>query len=120
MLNKTLITTTGLALLVSAVIASPGEYQREAYYERRGPMPFEVLDLNNDGLVTAQEHAQVRAERQAARTAQGRRLRHAPTAPRFQQTDSDDDGAIGRDELGAWRGRRMVQRGPGGCGRWQR
>ena len=119
MLNKRLITATGLALAAAVVIASPGETEREEYYGRPGPMPFQVLDLNDDGVVTAEEHAQVRAERHAARMAQGRRLRHAGAAPRFEQVDADNDGAISRDELSTWRGQRMAQRGPGGCGCWR-
>ncbi|MDJ0739863.1 MAG: hypothetical protein QNJ91_09100 [Gammaproteobacteria bacterium] len=76
---------TALAAMTVAagVAASPGEYDRDDYYERRGPMPFGVLDLNSDGKVTADEHAQVRKERRALRAERGYLMRRAPDAAEF-------------------------------------
>lgn len=104
------VTTLGAVLLVGAVAASPGEYERDEYYERRGPMPFELLDLNRDGAVTAEEHAQVRAERHAARAEHGYRLRNAGKAPGFEQIDRDSSGSIDREELSQWQAQRMQRR----------
>ena len=72
--------------------------------------PFEVLDLNGDGNVTAGEHAQVRQRRHAARAQAGYPMRHAARAPSFEQIDSNADGAISPDELAAARAYRMEQR----------
>ena len=111
MLNKrTLITTLGAAVLATTAAASPGEYDRDDYYERRGPMPFEVLDLDGDGTVTAQEHAQVRAERHARRAEYGYPMRGMADAPDFAQIDRDGSGAISPEELSAWQAQRMQQR----------
>ncbi len=117
MFNKTLICSAiGLSLLAGTAMASPDEYEREEYYERRGPMPFEVLDLNGDGVVTAEEHARVRSERQAFRSAQGYPMRNASSAPRFEKIDTDANGSISRDELSAWQ--LQCQSGKGRSARW--
>ncbi len=121
MIKPTLfLSTLGLALLVGAAGASPGEYERQEYYERRGPMPFELMDLNRDGVVTTEEHAQVRNERRQARTQMGYPMRNAPYAPAFEQIDSDGNGSISHEELSAWHTQRMQQRGMrmGPPGRW--
>ena len=122
MINRTfLISTLSLALLAGTAAASPDEYEREAYYERRGPMPFELFDLNRDGVVTAEEHAQVRNERRETRANLGYPMRNAPYAPSFEQIDLDNDGSISRDELAASQAQRMPRRGMGmggPPGRW--
>lgn len=116
--NRTLIAALGLTLLAGAAGAGAGDYERSEYYERRGPMPFEVLDLNSDGVVTAEEHAQVRTERHRYRSEHGYPMRNAASAPKFDQIDSDGSGAVERDELSAWQAQRMQQRGMGRGGRW--
>lgn len=111
MLNKTILTSAvGVALLCGTAFASSYENERHEYYERRGPMPFEVLDLNRDGVVTPEEHAQVRSERQKVRSEQGYPMRNAASAPSFDQIDTDGDGAISRNELYGWQAGRMQQR----------
>ena len=119
MLNKYLMTLTGAALLSGTAMASSYEYEREDYYERRGPLPFQVMDLDGDGVVTAQEHAAVREQRQASRRAQGYPMRNAKRAPAFEQIDIDNDGSIDESELQTWQNRRMRERYMAGSGsRW--
>ena len=113
--KKTLVSVVSVALLSGVAMASPDEY--EAYYSKRGPMPFEMLDLNSDGVVTAEEHAAVRSKRQAARAEMGYPMRNAKNAPAFEQIDVDSSGEISRAELDAWRGRCMQNRGKG-FGKW--
>lgn len=113
MLNKTILTSAvGVALLCGTAFASSYENERNEYYERRGPMPFEVLDLNGDGVVTPEEHAQVRNERQKVRSEQGYPMRNASSAPSFDQIDRDGDGSVSRNELYGWQAGCM-QRRPG-------
>jgi hypothetical protein len=119
MLNQTLITLTGVALLTGAAIASPYANEREDYYERRGPLPFQVMDLDGNGVVTADEHAAVREQRQASRRAQGYPMRNAQQAPNFEQIDTDNNGLIDKSELEAWQNQRMRDRYMAGPGpRW--
>ena len=111
MSNKLLSIATSLALLVGTAAARPGEYERENYYERPGLMPFEALDLDADGVISAQEHAEVRAERHAAMAERGYPMRNAAGASRFEQIDSDGDESISHDELSAYQMQRMQQKG---------
>ena len=115
--KKVLISALSLALVAGVASASSDEDERREYYERRGPMPFEVIDLDGDGVVTADEHAQLRSERQAVRAQQGYPMRHAGSAPSFEQMDSDGNGSISRQELADFQALRMQQRQAGG-GRW--
>jgi hypothetical protein len=108
--NKILISALGLALAAGIAGASSDEYERHEYYEHRGPLPFEVIDLNRDGVVTAEEHAQVRSERHAVRAQQGYPMRGAGSAPSFEQMDSDGDGSISREELSSHQAQRMQRR----------
>lgn len=117
MLKFQAVSAMVLAALTGLATASPGEYDRDDYYERRGPMPFEVMDRDHDGYLSADEHAQARSERQAARRAQGYPMRGARTAPDFDQIDRNGDGAIDRAELGAWQAQRPQQQMPGSGGR---
>lgn len=84
--------------------------ERSERYEKRGPMPFEVFDLNSDGVVTQQEYEQVRVERQQARSEKGYPMRNATQTSDFDQMDADANGSISREELDAWRAQKMMQK----------
>lgn len=99
--QSTTLVALGLALALGGAVASPGEY--DGYYARRGPMPFEVLDRNRDGVVSKQEHAAVRAERQAYRGEHGYRLRNADAGGRLMNADADGDGVVSQQEFSDWR-----------------
>lgn len=111
----TLAVAVAIAAAGTVAGASPGEY--DEYYERRGPMPFEVLDRNGDGVVTAAEHAEARNERWSARTEAGYPMRGAGYAPAFEQIDSNGDGSVSPDELQAFHANRWQQRSSRGCPR---
>ena len=104
----TLLGLLSLTLLAGSAISSPGEYEK--YYLQRGPMPFEVLDRNGDGIVTAEEHAIVRSERQATRSSAGYMMRNARRPFSFEQADLDGSGALSRDELSKWQTKCFQQR----------
>lgn len=114
MLKKHFVTTTlSLVLLTGVAAASSGEYEREEMYGQRGPVPFAVLDINKDGVVTADEHAQMHRERLEYRSEHGYPMRNAARAPNFEQMDTDGNGSLSREELAKWQSQRMQQRGMG-------
>ncbi len=114
MLNKMIATSAlGLIVLAGAAVASSDDNERSEAYERRGPLPYEVMDLNKDGVVTTDEHAQVHRERHEYRAQQGYPMRRAPGPEAFEQIDADGDGSISRDELASWQAQRMQSRGMG-------
>ncbi len=102
-LALTLVTALGLVPLAQA----------QAPAAPRGPMSFNALDLNHDGRVSADEFGQHRAERIAARAAQGRLLRNASGAPSFAAWDGDHDGYLDANELRRGQQARLAGRGPG-------
>ena len=67
----------------------------------RGPMTFEVFDMDGDGVVTEQEFQSVRTDRMAARAAQGAPMRGAANAPPFSVFDQNGDGSITPEEFAA-------------------
>lgn len=109
--NKFIFPILGLALVSSVATASRDEYEEyEAYEHKRGPVPFEVLDLNRDGVVTAEEHVNIRAQRHQAFSKKGYPMRNMASAPTFEQIDKDASGAISREEMLQWRAERWQQK----------
>jgi Ca2+-binding EF-hand superfamily protein len=68
----------------------------------RGPIPFEVFDLDGSGAISEEEFDQVRARRAEAREEAG--LPPSRQSRPFSSLDGDGDGAIGREELQAAHG----------------
>lgn len=69
----------------------------------QGPMTFSAFDRNEDGSVTEDEYNAARAERIAARAAQGAPMRGAANAPTFADFDQNGDGRMTPDEFTATR-----------------
>ncbi len=103
----------GLACALGAILIVPALASAQPPMTGRGPVAFGVMDLNRDGVVSAQEFAEHRAQRQAARAAEGRLLRNAAQAPRFETWDIDADGFLTPDELTRGQQARFAARGPG-------
>ncbi len=85
---------------------------------QRGPLPFNVWDINNDGYISQEEFNTIRQKRQAARAAEGRMMRNQASAPSFASFDKNGDGKISLEEFMAQRQQMMRQRprGMGGMG----
>ena len=96
------VTTAGLA------VASPDDRKDdEKYFKQRGPLPFEVYEQNGDGVLSAEEFADVKAARASYR-AQSRAEKHAR---RFEAMDANGDGMISIEEYRTYRTERMNKRG---------
>lgn len=104
---KIIFSALSIALASNLALASDDEYNE--YYYQRGPVPFEALDMNKDGVVTNEEHQAFRQERQTTRAKSGFRMRNASEAPSFEQIDADANGSINRQEMSQWRNQRMQQ-----------
>jgi Ca2+-binding EF-hand superfamily protein len=83
----------------------------------RGPIPFAAFDGDGNGLISEQEFHARRAQRMAAREAEGRPMRGAASAPSFLELDTNADGQLTQDELAAGQQARMEQRRGMGMGR---
>ena len=88
-------------------------------YGGRGPMPFGTMDLNGDGYVSSGEFSQHRTTRMAARAAQGRLLRNAGQAPRFEHWDADGNGLLSVAEVTTGQQTRFAGRRAGGRPCWR-
>lgn len=108
-----LLNSAALLCILGAGVAAPGLASAQPPPGPRGPATFDAMDQNGDGLVSAQEFAEFRAQRQAARAAQGRLMRNAAQAPRFEDWDSDGDGLLTPREFAEGRQTRFSARHPG-------
>jgi len=102
-----------LALGVAALLALSGLVQAQNPPAFAGAPAFASVDTNGDGRVSADEFAQHRAQRMAARAAQGRPMRNAASAPSFESVDTNGDGYLVPAELVQAQQARFASRGPG-------
>lgn len=108
-----LLTATALLCALGAGAALTGTVSAQPLPGVRGPVAFDTMDRNDDGVISAQEFADHRAERQAARTAQGRPMRNAWQAPRFEDWDRDGNGVLTPQELAEGQQARFAARRAG-------
>jgi len=114
MTNNSSRISLGLTVAICCALGAAGAVF--AQVPSRGPMTFDAFDQNANGAVTEQEFNAARAERMAARAAQGAPMRGAASAPAFADFDLNGDGQMTADEFAAARQARMQARpgmGPG-------
>jgi Ca2+-binding EF-hand superfamily protein len=99
---------TSVIAMVSGVIASPGAQAGQG--NAGGPPAFGEFDKDGSGFVTESEFNSTRAQRMAARAAEGKQLRGAASAPAFSEIDTDGDGLLSLDELSTAQKTHMKQR----------
>jgi hypothetical protein len=107
------LTFAALLCAMGATIGASGLASAQPLPGGRGPVPFGAMDLNDDGVISAQEFAEHRTQRQAVRAAQGRPMRNAGQAPRFEDWDGDGDGFLAPEELARGQQARFAARHPG-------
>jgi Ca2+-binding EF-hand superfamily protein len=104
----------GLPLVIIACGLLPGAAPA-AEPPTSGPMTFEAFDVDGNGVITEQEFYAARADRMAARAAQGAPMRGAANAPAFSFFDRNGDGKVTPEEFSEARQTRMQGRpGMGG------
>lgn len=105
-----------LAAAAGATLAAATLVQAQPWGGARGPVDFDTIDTDHNGVVSAAEFAQHHAQRMAARAAEGRMLRNAGRAPSFESLDHNGNGVLEPDELPRGPQRRFAARGPGAAG----
>ena len=106
--------TVGLVITFSSVLLPVSAQSEEI--PARGPIPFDVYDKDNNGLVSENEFNAVRGERMSTRAAEGRPMRGAASAPSFSEFDTNGNGQLTRDELAAGQRAQMEKRQGMGMG----
>ncbi len=101
------------AAFFSALALGAGTQVQAADLTHRGPLSFSEYDQDNNGVITEQELNSVRAQRQEALRAAGRRGIGVANAPSFTDLDSNGDGQITPEELRAGRKAMWNKRGRG-------
>lgn len=97
-------------LLASVLIAMALlPFAARADSHRPAPPTFEDFDTDGDGFVSEEEFLTMRAERMAARAAEGRKMKGAASAPPFSSVDSNGDGRLDQAEFTAGRNAHMAQ-----------
>lgn len=111
--HQRLLSSAAFLCLLGIGVAVPGSVSAQPPPGMRGPPTFADMDLNEDGAISAEEFAEHRAKRQAARAAQGRPMRNAGQAPRFEDWDKDGNGVLIPQELAEGQQARYAGRYPG-------
>jgi hypothetical protein len=103
-------TTLNLSLILILLAGSTYAGSEVGNSQRHRSIPCEVLDRNQDGLVSRQEYIQLCDERRAARTQWGDPARGSNIDARFERMDSNGDDSISRDEFISHQAQRMQRR----------
>lgn len=85
--------------LIVGTLSLLGSLTYAADLAQRGPISFDIYDVNKDGLVSKKEFYDARTKRMTIRSNQGLPMRNASNAPAFTQFDTDKDGKLSKIEL---------------------
>jgi len=105
-----------MAVMASAVTAV---YAQPAEIPGRGPIPFNAIDLDGNGTISAQEFDTVHQQRMSARAAEGRPMRGMANGHSYADFDTDSNGQLTPEELAAGQQAQMQKRQAMGMGQGQ-
>ena len=108
MINLSKSITAGLLIILVGGIGSISAQAEDASH--RGPASFVDFDKDQNGFVSEEEFNTLRAQRMAAKAAEGKQMRGAASAPAFSDIDTDSDGQINPEELAAGQKAHMGKR----------
>ena len=81
------------------ILSSPAVAEKHGKHHKHTCPSYTDIDANADNAVTSEEFYQFRAERMAARVAEGGKMKNAKNAPAFEDLDLDGDGNLSADEF---------------------
>lgn len=90
-----LLATCAVVVILSSTAAAAGHGK----HGKHQCPSYSDIDANADNAVTAEELYKFRADRMAARAAEGRKMKKAKDAPSFEDLDLDGDGNLSADEF---------------------
>ena len=113
---NTFTKSIAMAVMASAVTAV---YAQSAEIPGRGPIPFNAIDLDGNGTISAQEFDTVHQQRMSARAAEGRPMRGMANGHSYADFDTDSNGQLTPEELAAGQQAQMQKRQAMGMGQGQ-
>ena len=68
---------------------------------QKGPPPFSVFDMDQNGSISEAEFYSVREQHMAAKASEGKKMKCMASAPSFADLDTNGDGQLSPEELSA-------------------
>lgn len=93
------IITLSAATLVAGL--STQVFSKENSFPVKGPISFEIYDMNKDGNISEDEFNSIRTKIMTEKTSQNKRMNNAGNAPIFSDFDKNKDGLISINEFKA-------------------
>ena len=91
---------TLIVTCVAIIVMATTAYAGEGHQGKGHKCPeYTDLDADKDGAVTSEEFYAFRAERMAARAAEGGKMKNASKAPTFEDLDLDGDKNLSKEEF---------------------